>query len=246
MLPRFLVPDLDPRRSEATLPADEAHHLTKVLRLKVGDELSVFDGRGLEYRARVASVARRAVSVKLVHVVEAPRAPAVALVLVQAVLKGEAMDEVVRDATMVGVLAIQPVLSERVTVKASLVGRSADRWRRIALAAAKQCGRSTLPEIANPVPFATWVDAAPRGDAFLLAEPAVAGSATVSVRTLARGPIPRTASLIVGPEGGWTAAEIDLALAAGCTPLSLGRMTLRADAVPLAAAAALLAVWEEM
>jgi 16S rRNA (uracil1498-N3)-methyltransferase len=246
MLPRFLVPDLDPSRSDATLPADEAHHLAKVLRLKVGDELTVFDGRGLEYRARVAAVARRAVSVKLLHVVDAPPAAAVALVLVQAVLKGEAMDEVVRDGTMVGVRAIQPVLSERVTVKASVVGRSVERWRRIALASAKQCGRSALPEIGDPMPFGTWVDAAPRGDAFLLVEPAVARSTPVSVRTLARGPIPRTASLIVGPEGGWTSAEIDLALAAGCTALSLGRMTLRADAVPLAAAAALLAVWEEL
>jgi 16S rRNA (uracil1498-N3)-methyltransferase len=163
---------------------------------------------------------------------------------VQAVLKGDAMDGVVRDGTMVGVRAIQPVLSDRVTVKRSMLPAAAARWRRIALASAKQCGRSTLPQVADPIGLVDWIHAAPRGDAFLLVEPSVAGPETVSVRTLARAPVPATASLVIGPEGGWTDEEVRLALAAGCTPVSLGRMTLRAGSVPLAAAAALLAIWE--
>ncbi len=245
MLPRFLVPDLDPTRSDARLPADEAHHLARVLRLQVGDDLAVFNGQGLELRARVGSIERDGATVILLGAVDTIRAPLVALTLVQSVLKGGAMDDVVRDCTMAGVEAIQSVITARTTVNASLLPRAVERWRRIALASAKQCGRSALPEIMAPMPFPAWIHAGPRGDAFLLVEPSVAGPTTVKVRALALGPAPKTACLVVGPEGGWTREEVELAMAAGCTPLSLGRMTLRADSVPLAAAATLLAIWDE-
>src|ERR671914_1168368 len=111
MLPRFLVPDLDSRRPDAALPRDEAHHLTRVLRLKVGDDIAVFDGRGHEFHARVASASREAVTVTLLEPVIASGLPSVALTLVQSVLKAEAMDDVIRDCTMVGVQTIQPVVS---------------------------------------------------------------------------------------------------------------------------------------
>ncbi|MGH9369994.1 MAG: RsmE family RNA methyltransferase, partial [Vicinamibacterales bacterium] len=225
MLPRFLVPDLDPNRPSAVLPAEEAHHLARVLRLKAGDDVCVFDGRGREFLARVATIAREGVVVTLLEPSDTTRAASVALTLVQAVLKGEAMDDVVRDGTMIGVATIQPVVSDRTTVKASVLPKAVERWRRIALASAKQCGRATLPRIMEPVAFASWIDADIRGDAFLLVEPSVATSSTVTVRALAHGPAPKSASLVVGPEGGWTQEEVSLALAAGCTSLSLGRLT---------------------
>jgi 16S rRNA (uracil1498-N3)-methyltransferase len=244
MLPRFLVPALDPGSREAALPPEEAHHLTRVLRLKAGDDVLVFDGRGQEFVARVAAAARGAVTVTLLQRVVATAQPAVSLTLVQSVLKGDAMDQVIRDCTMVGVDGVQPIVSARTTVKTALMSKAAERWRRIALASAKQCGRATLPEIDEAIAFETWLADRAVTDTFILLEPSAAPPGAVTVRHLAQHPAPARATLVVGPEGGWTEEERDRALQAGCTPLTLGRMTLRANAVPLAAAAALLAVWE--
>jgi 16S rRNA (uracil1498-N3)-methyltransferase len=245
MLPRFLVPDLDPQRREAVVSADEAHHLTRVLRLGIGEDVRVFDGRGREFVARVASIGRAAVTVNLLEPVEAAAAPSVAVTLVQSILKGESMDNVVRDCTMIGVESIQPIVSERTTVKASVLPKAVERWRRVALSSSKQCGRSTLPAIHDPVAFSEWVRRPREEPAYLLVEPAVAGERTVKARDLFAHPVPERATLIVGPEGGWTEAERDRATRAGCMALSLGRLTLRAGAVPLAAATTLLAVWDK-
>ena len=242
MAARFYVPDLDPAVRVVPLPVDEAHHLVKVLRLGAGDNVAVFDGRGNEWLARVETAARSGVDLSLLEPVHRPQ-PAVALTLVQAVLKGEAMDDVIRDCTMVGVAAIQPIQTARTTVKTAAMTAAPPRWRRIALASAKQCGASRLPEIREVVSFDQWIERAARGPAFVLVEPSLA-VAPLTVRQLASRPAPAEASLLVGPEGGWTGEERDRAVAAGCVALSLGPMTLRAAAVPLAAAAILLAIWD--
>ena len=244
MIPRFLVPDLDARRSDATLPAEEAHHLSRVMRLGIGDTVAVFDGRGLEFLGRVASIGRETAVVTLLDPVPPRPAPPVALTVVQSVLKGEAMEAVVRDCTMVGVEVIQPVVSERTTVKGSVLEVAGDRWRRIALASTKQCGRSRLPEVRDVVSFAEWLQQPPPGDTYVLLEPSAASEGTRAVRQLTR-PSSGAATLVVGPEGGWTPGERDRALDAGCEPVSLGRLTLRADAVPLVAAALVLALWDD-
>jgi 16S rRNA (uracil1498-N3)-methyltransferase len=145
---------------------------------------------------------------------------------------------------MVGVHTIQPIVSERTMVKAGTLPKAVERWGRIALASAKQCGRSTLPGIREPAGYAEWLHRDSDGETFILLEPSV-GPKALKVRDLLQRPVPQTASLIVGPEGGWTSAECDLALERGCVALSLGRLTLRADAVPLAASAILLSIWDE-
>jgi 16S rRNA (uracil1498-N3)-methyltransferase len=242
MTARFYVPDLDPAVRVVRLPPEEAHHLVKVLRLGAGENVAVFDGRGNEWLARVETAARSGVDVSLVEPVVRAQ-PAVALTLVQAVLKAQAMDDVIRDCTMVGVAAIQPILTARTTVKTSAMTAAAARWRRIALASAKQCGAARLPDIRDVVAFDEWIPRALDGPAFILVEPSVAVT-PLTVRQLASQPGPSGASLLVGPEGGWTAEERDRAMSAGYAALSLGPMTLRAAAVPLAAAAILLAIWD--
>ena len=240
---RFYVPDLNAVAGRARLPQDEAHHLTKVLRLGRGEVVGVFDGRGREWRALVETAGREGVEVSLIEAI-ASRQPAVDLTLVQAVLKGPAMDNVIRDCTMVGVRFIQPVLTARTTVKASTLDIALERWRRVALASAKQCGAARLPEMRDVVDFDDWLGSGVVQPALMLVEPSVA-VAPVTMRQLASQPLPSQATLVVGPEGGWTGEERDLAISSGCSPLSLGRMTLRADTVSLAAAAALLAIWDE-
>src|SRR2546428_12938772 len=110
---RFFAPALDPGDETVMLPREEAEHLTRVLRLGVGDTVSVFDGRGREFLARVASAVRRDVRLQLVSRVEPAAEAAVAITLAQAVLKGDKMDEVIRDAVMLGIAALQPIVTQR-------------------------------------------------------------------------------------------------------------------------------------
>jgi 16S rRNA (uracil1498-N3)-methyltransferase len=241
MTARFYVPDLDPAKGVARLSRTEAHHLVKVLRASTGQIIHVFDGRGVEWRARIDTARADGVDVSLLDAVATPQ-PAVSITLAQAVLKGDGMDDVIRDCTMVGVAVFQPLVATRTTVRSTALSHGPERWRRIALSSAKQCGAARLPQIRETAKFEAWLDERDAGPAFMLVEPAVTISST-TVRDLATRPVPPQATLIVGPEGGWTSHELDRAVRAGCDLLSLGPMTLRAATVPLAATAALLAIW---
>jgi 16S rRNA (uracil1498-N3)-methyltransferase len=244
MIPRFFVPDLDPAGSEAVLPPDESHHLARVLRLTAGDDVVVFDGQGVAIAAQILRADRGGAVVRLGEPLEAARLPRVALTLVQAVLKGEAMDAIVRDCTMLGVDAIQPVIADRTTVKLSAVSKGVERWRRVALASAKQCGRARLPGVREAIDFASWVDRPADGPRLFLAEPAIRDERTRPIREVIGEGVPQAAMVIVGPEGGWTESERALAATRGCVPVSLGGLTLRAESTPLAACAVLLTMWE--
>ena len=146
---RFFAPSLDPGDDTVRLPRDEAEHLMRVLRLDVGDTVAVFDGRGHEFLARVAVAARGDVRVQLLSRADAAPEASTPITLVQAVLKGDRMDEIVRDAVMLGVTAIQPIVTRRteITIAALLRGARVERWSRVALASAKQSRRAVLPEI---------------------------------------------------------------------------------------------------
>jgi 16S rRNA (uracil1498-N3)-methyltransferase len=241
MPPRFLADSIDVASSTGRLSADEARHLSQVLRLGTGDEIAVFDGAGREFRARVDDVDRNGASVTLLEAIEPAAEPAVRLTLAQAYLKSDKMDDVVRDATMMGVTTIEPLVTEH-TVRHP--GRSQDRWRKIAVSSAKQCGRALVPAVGGGTPFSDWLPADSSAMRLLLVEP----SASVEghpVSTLA-GDRPASASLLVGPEGGWSADEIAAAVRAGCLPITLGRRTLRADAVPIVAIGVLQFVWGDL
>ena len=243
MLPRFLADTLDPTAGTARLEEDEARHLSQVLRLGVGDEVAVFDGAGREFRARVERVARDAADLRLIAELDAAPEPAVRITLAQGALKGEKMDDVVRDATMMGAALIEPLVTAN-TVAHLKAGRAPDRWRRIAIASAKQCRRAVVPAIGAGMTFADWLAADLAALRLILVEP----SASVEGHppsTLA-GNRPESASLLVGPEGGWTGAEVQSAVAAGCIPISLGRRTLRADAVPIVAIGVLQFLWGDL
>lgn len=242
MLPRFFSSDIDIEGASARLGPDEAHHLTRVMRLAGGDLVTVFDGHGHEWRARVQRASRETATLALLESIPAI-VPAVAMTVVQGVLKHESMEDVVRDCTMAGIAAFQPVMTARTTVKFKSVSSGPERWRRIALSSAKQCGLARLPEIHEVTRFDQWLPAALPDHSYFLVEPGATPPDVITVRQLAGDPVPEHATLLIGPEGGWTPEERDAALAAGARPLSLGPLTLRANAVALAASAALIAIW---
>ena len=244
---RFFAPSLDPGDETVLLPRDEGEHLTRVLRLGVGDMVAVFDGRGREWIAKISSVLRRDVRVQLVSRTDAAAEPAVALTLAQSVLKADKMDEVVRDAVMLGVAAIQPIVTKRteLTVAALLRGSRIDRWRRVALASVKQSRRAVLPDVRMPLTLETFLDEPPAALRLMLVEPGGDGGAH-SLSAIRNDPPPSDALLLIGPEGGWAPEERAAAASRGVHLVTLGHRTLRADAVPVAAISVLQFLWGDL
>lgn len=248
MRARFYAPDAHAPGDLVALSDEEAGHLTRVLRLKRGDHAIVFNGHGQAFDAIVESAGKASARVVVGALCEAAPEPRVAITLVQAVLKSDKMDDVVRDAVMVGVAAIQPIVAARSEVtQASVVrGKRRERWERIAVSSAKQCGRAVVPAILDPEPFeavGTLLDERQLpGPALMLVEPS-AGGDVVSLGELDGTP-PREASVLIGPEGGWTPQEIASA-SERCRLVTLGGRTIRGDAMALVAVAALFAKWGE-
>jgi 16S rRNA (uracil1498-N3)-methyltransferase len=248
--PRFFVPDRVPAASVVTLPADEAHHLTRVLRLGVNDVVAVFDGRGGEWLARIASAGRGGVTVELGAPVAPAVEPRVRVTLAVGLLKGDQMDDVIRDATMMGVDAIVPMQSAHVTVpeRAWKGSHARDRWRRVAVASAKQCRRAVVPELSPVRAFADVIAdvSAFSSGRFICLEPARQDTQDAMERSPVeerQSTVPAAALVLVGPEGGWSGDEAASALAAGFAPLRLGPRTIRAERAPLVALSALWSRW---
>ena len=245
VLPRFFAPDAG--RSAAgsivVLPEDESAHVTRVLRLAVGDSVRIFDGDGREWRAEIAEVTRHRVGVMLFEALTPARESRIPIVLAVAVLKGDKMDEVVRDAAMLGATAIQPLITDRTEFSLSAVtrGHRTGRWQRLAVASCKQCGRAVVPRVRAAQELDAWMAQPAQGARLLLVEPAT----PADVREIHDVQAPSAAEVVVGPEGGWTTREIDGAQAAGVEFVRLGTLTLRADAVPLVALAALRTIWRD-
>lgn len=243
MPPRFFSDAIDAAAGTAWLSEEEARHLAQVLRLRAGDEIHVFDGAGREYLARVERIHHDGADLRLIDPRPAAAEPRVALTLAQAVLKGDRMDDVVRDATMMGAATIEPLITEH-TLAHMKTGRAPERWRRIAIASAKQCGRAVLPAIGSGRTLTDWLEADRAERRLILVEPNA--SLRGAVLESAGVDAPRSASLLVGPEGGWSAVEIETAVSAGYRPMTLGRRTLRADAVAVIAIAALQTMWRDL
>jgi len=243
--PRFHAPGVHASAARVELPEDEAEHLVRVLRLGAGDEVDVFDGRGGLWRAEVVEAGRKSAAIRPVAPLDAARELGLPVTLVMSVLKGDKMDDVVRDATMLGVTAIRPVVSERseTSLAALARGNRLARWQRIAVSSVKQCGRAVVPDILPAVPIDwCWQEPSP-GARLMCVEPAAALPDVTAVQAVAK---PSAAHVIVGPEGGWSVTEVAAAHESGAILMTLGSRTLRADAVPIVALTALLTTWREL
>jgi len=231
------------------LPPEEAQHLTRVLRLKAGAAVRVFNGRGGEFDAVVERTGKDGARVRVVNARETAPEARVAVTLAQAVLKGDKMDAVVRDAVMMGVAAIQPVVTARseITLQSLVRGKRQDRWGRIAVSSAKQCGRAVVPAILAPQGFDTVVASFAAQKlplpSLMLVEPAASAGA-ISIGDL-DAKAPREATVLIGPEGGWTAEELERSSVLS-RQVTLGARTFRADTMAIVALTALFTRWGEL
>lgn len=223
---RLYVPTPPDADGLVVLPRAEVRHL-HALRLAAGDRLCVFDEAGREHEVVLERVSTREARGRVVATSLVSHESPLELVLVPALLKHDRMDWVVEKATELGVTRLAPVAT-RFTVAR---GAPVERWRRIALAAAKQCGRVRVPAVDAPRPLAAAL-AEPWPGLRVLAweDEAAARLADLADRTPA-------VTVLVGPEGGFETGEVAAARAAGFATVRLGRRVLRADTAALVAAA---------
>ncbi|MEO5956799.1 MAG: 16S rRNA (uracil(1498)-N(3))-methyltransferase [Nitrospiraceae bacterium] len=211
------------------------HHLRDSLRLQPGEPLFLTDDHGTRYRTEVTHVTPQAIEIRIVEAMPAPARTAPSVILAQALLKGEKMDWVIQKATELGVECIVPVHTKHgvVKIKPDRVEHQRSRWQKIALEAAQQSERRTVPTIAEPTDlarlFASYSSAASRG---ILSERT--GGASLAAMPFPSDP-DQSIILLVGPEGGWDREELLLAQERGYQSLTLGTRILRAETAAIAA-----------
>ncbi|MES1981336.1 MAG: 16S rRNA (uracil(1498)-N(3))-methyltransferase [Pseudomonadota bacterium] len=239
-VPRFYCPA--PLFYDITfeLPSQAAHHAHRVLRLRVHDAVQVFDGLGQALDATIIEISgKRVVLGKLLpRAVELPSP--LHIVLAQAMCSSEKMDWVVQKATELGAAAIQPVQTERSVARLSgeRAEKRADHWRSVTIAACEQCGRNLLPQVDVPQEFTAWLAqlrSLPGTKFILMPE----GTASLHAQPKPQGAV----TLLIGPEGGFSAGELIMAQQAGCVAVSLGPRVLRTETAAVAGIAALQTLW---
>lgn len=223
----FLSPDA--WGAQALLGGDEAKHAAQVLRLRSGDRIMVFDGRGRSAGAEILDISKSELRLELGQEILAPKLEP-EICLAQAVPKGKTMDLIVQKAVELGVSRIQPLITRNtvVQVDGDDAPRKSAKWQRVALEACKQCGQDLLPEVLPVRDFASWIDDS-EGELKIIASllPGVR-SLRELLRGTERGTL-RRVTLLVGPEGDFSAAEGAAAMEAGFLPASLGSIVLRAE-----------------
>lgn len=232
---RFYWPDISGKH--ITIKGQEAKHISRVLRMQQGDMLILFDGSGTDYSCVITEMDEDGVMVRVGEKKKSNKELPVQITLYQAVIKSDHLDYAVQKCTEAGVHAFVPFLSERCVKRpdAKSAGKLVERENRIALEAAKQCGRSFVPTVGNLVMFKKAVEDIRQKSGFKLV--AYENEERTTIKKVLENQVVNEISLFIGPEGGFTEEEIHMLGEAGVVSCSLGKLILRAETAGLAAAA---------
>jgi len=244
-LRRFFVPRGSLQARNVTLGPELAHRLGRVLRLKRGDHVILSEGGEREYEVQLTAVSPHAATAVVVRELSPPREPEVEITLYPALIRANRFDLILEKGTEIGVARFVPVLAARSQVQGNgeLSGARSERWRRIVVEAAEQCGRGRLPHVEQPVAFEDAVRGA-RGTKILPYESARGQTLGRYLRGLNKRP--DAVSLFIGPEGGFEDAEVALARETGAAIVSLGPRVMRAETAAIVATALTLEALGEM
>lgn len=230
---RFYLAPEDWNPDALVLRGSEAHHAGHVLRLERGDKVVVFDGRGRELTAEIASVESSSIHLRKLHEAQTPPLRC-RITLGQAIPKGKNMDLIVQKAVEIGAAEIAPIISDRTVVRLdeeSAASKQA-KWQTVAIEAAKQCGQNWLPQVHVPETMSQFFQHRRRFDLQLigsLQSDAVHLKKILAEYSAEHGDRPSSVLMLVGPEGDFTPAELSLARSHGCRPITLGPIVLRVE-----------------
>lgn len=241
-MPRFFCPQPLVAGTVIDLPEAVAHHI-QVVRLAVGEEVTLFNGEGGQYQARLVSVAKRSVTAEvLAHDAREAELP-FAVTLAQALPEASKMDWIIEKAVELGVAGIVPLAAQRCVVRLSAerAEKKLAHWQGIIVSASEQCGRNRLAQLAPLQEFSSWNRQQGAATRLLLTP-----RASLSLADWARQQAPQALTLMVGPEGGFSETEENAALAAGAIGVAMGPRILRTETAGLTALATLNALWGGM
>jgi 16S rRNA (uracil1498-N3)-methyltransferase len=227
------------------IEGDEVKHIRKVLRLKAGDEILVFDGSGKEFEGAIVEERRSSVMVKVRGIFSSKGDSSLEVTLAQSLLKGEKMDYLIQKATELGVNEIIPFFSARsvpVLEKSRRPNRH-HRWEKIAVEASKQCGRGVVPKIESLQDYSSMLRAAPTDHLRLILWE---GDGLKLKEVLERSGEKTKIFFVIGPEGGFSPDEVDKAKRAGFVAVTLGKRILRAETASLCLLSILQYEWGDM
>lgn len=229
---RFYAPPEDYHDKHVTLGEEETRHLRDVLRLRIDNEVSVFDGIGNEFRCVIKTIEKRSSTLSIIEEVS-PASPESILELTVAatVLPGEKYDLVIQKAVELGVNELIPIVTSRCEVKLKDATKRLNRWRRIAFEASKQCGRAKLMAVSETVEFGELISKTACEDALLFSERDGDGFETISKC--------EKITAIFGPKGGWEDHELVAARDHKISIITLGGRVLRAETAAIAISAIL-------
>lgn len=235
-MPRFFITASDieilPDRKMIHICGNDAYHISRVLRMKSGDYITACDADGCEYDTVIVKTGNE-VLLDVRSEKQSQNDPPYKAVVYQAIVKGDRFDTVIQKSTELGVCEIVPMITSRCTVRLneSEYAKKVDRWQKIAHEAAKQCGRALIPKVHNPLKFSDALDNAKTADLPLFC---FEGSGTSPLVQIAEGIIsPKTVSIMIGPEGGYSDEEASLAADAGMKMTGLGKRILRTETASL-------------
>ena len=236
--PRFYLDQPLASGARFTLPPGPARHAARALRLSEGSLITLFNGSGGEYEARIERIHRDDVAVSIAGHRAVERESRLRVMLAQGISSGERMDYTLQKAVELGITAIQPLATRRSVVK--LAGERSERrvahWQGVVASACEQCGRNTLPPVAQPLALANWLGTRAPGRLLFL-------SPLAEMRFADLPPPEGLDTLVAGPEGGFEADELAALDAALAIPVRLGPRVLRTETAALAALATMQALW---
>lgn len=220
-----------------TLPSSDAHHIRNVLRLKIGDEITVTSADGSRFDCELTQVDKDGVTARVVRQIPAPERKGPILTLAQAIPKARKMDDIIRMACEIGAVEIIPVIAERSMTpdEKAVSPAKLERWRAIALSAARQSKSSTVTRIAEPVTTRQLAETTNETLRIAFWEDEIQSLKSV----LDSAPRPSSIILFIGPEGGLTRNEVEFLTSHGFLTASLGVTTLRTETAGIVALAAI-------
>ena len=244
-MPRFYIPNPHIQDGLLKIEGDEVKHIRKVLRLKAGDEILVFDGSGKEFEGTIVEEGRSSVTVKVQGIFSSKGDSSLEVTLAQSLLKGEKMDYLIQKATELGVKEIIPFFSSRSVplLEKSRRPNRHHRWEKIAVEASKQCGRGVVPKIESLQDYSGMLRAASTDHLRLILWE---GDGIKLKEVLERSGEKTKIFFVIGPEGGFSQDEVDKAKRAGFVAVTLGKRILRAETASLCLLSILQYEWGDM
>lgn len=245
---RFFVSAQNIKNNKVYIDEDQSRHIEKVLRLRTGDIISVFDGKGHEYQVRLSGREKKTLLADIEAELKRENEALTRLSLVQGIPRGDKMDTIIQKAAEIGVSTIYPLISERTVIK--LAGEKAekkvDRWQLIAREACKQCRRNVIPEVKPVLDFNALFREIGQKPAIMLYENEEQTGLKTLLREKQESLAGRDIFLLLGPEGGFSQAEVEESRRRKIIPAGLGPRILRAETAAIVAAGIIMYEYDEM